>query len=190
MNGDRISGRTYGTNQYLDDFIRRGKPKGGGDPGGPGGSEFGRGAAKKRQQIAPLHTDLICFRRTALQLCKDAVEGGASTAGRGERYPGELGDRWAFRWRFGLCLGGRRWHQGFCFRFHGCGGGWSRVEESSSRHAGLGVCRVRACATNIYRVRVQVRYEKLEARGDCRSSMRRSNERATLADKRFGTIYE
>lgn len=60
------------------------------------------------------------------------------------------------------------------------------MEESSSRHAGLGVCRghgvVRALgrySTNVYRVRVQVRYEKLEARGDCR-----------LTDKRFVTIYE
>lgn len=54
-NGDRMSGRTYGTNQYLDDSIRRGKPKGGGDPGGPGGSEFGRGAAKTSANRAFTH---------------------------------------------------------------------------------------------------------------------------------------
>lgn len=54
-----------------------------------------------------------------IQLCKDAIERRASTTGCRERYPGDFGNRCAFRW-LGLSLEKCSWEQRLCFRFHGC----------------------------------------------------------------------
>ncbi len=87
------------------------------------------------------------------QLCKDAIEGRAGTAGRGERDPGELADCCGFR-RRGLSLGDDFWHQRFGFCFHGCWGGWGGAMEPTLSHGVFG----RGFHLRQVRIRVSMAY--------------------------------